>query len=510
MLRNFMIVVLVLGLANVLAAQSPSVPEHGQRSDALIIRNATIVDGSGTPARGGMTIVVEENRITSMYAEEAARVPGFTAPQLQGDVREIDAEGKYVLPGLINMHAHIYGPWGLAVFPNEYIYKLWLACGVTTVRDVGSVAVLVLNERKKSAANEIIAPRIYAYLWFPSGIIGSALTTETALTEDSLRETVRALNERGADGIKLRGFDREATRIIMDEANRVGLRTAHHVGVENMNALDNAEFGTTTIEHWYGIPDAAVDGVQDFPANFDHSNELHRFRWAGRLWREADERKLRRVLQALVKADVAWNPTFAIYEASRDLQRAVTHPAFDAYLHPALAAFFEPDPSKHGSFFFGWTNTDEVYWKENYRIWMDAVVEFDRMGGLVTAGEDAGFIYQLFGFCMLRELQLQEEAGFHPAEVIQHATHNGAIALGEGERLGRLRPGYLADLIIVNGNPMEDPSVLMPRGLHDALDHQGQGGIEWTIKDGVPYHAPTLLQDVREIVAEAKAKRAKP
>lgn len=510
MLQRFILFLLILSLAAPAAAQSPDLPaapRHGHRSDALIIRNATVVDGSGTPARGGMTIVIEENRITSMYAEEAARVPGFTAPPVQGDVREIDAEGQYVLPGLINMHAHTYGPWGLAVFPNEYIYKLWLACGVTTVRDVGSVAVLILNERKKSAANEIIAPRIYAYLWFPSGIIGSALTTEASLTEASIRETVRALNDRGADGIKLRGFDREATRIIMDEANRVGLRTAHHVGVENMNAWDNAEFGTTTIEHWYGIPDAAVPGIQDFPADFDHSNELHRFRYAGRLWREADPEKLQQVLQALADADVAWNPTFAIYEASRDLQRAVTHPAFDDYLHPALAAFFEPDPAKHGSFFFGWTSTDEAYWKENYRIWMDAVVDFDRRGGLVTAGEDAGFIYQLFGFCMLRELQLQEEAGFHPVEVIQHATSNGAIALGEGDRLGRLRPGYLADLIIVNGNPMEDLNVLTPRGLHDALDHQGQGGIEWTIKDGIPYHAPTLLKDVREIVAEARQAR---
>jgi hypothetical protein len=506
-MRHGFMLGLILCLMVSTGAAQPLAPEHGHRPDATIIRNATIVDGSGTPARGGMTIVIEGNRITSIYTAEASRVPGFMEPKPEGDVREIDATGTYVLPGFINMHAHLYGPWGLGVFPNDYLYKLWLACGVTTVRDVGSVGTLVLNERRKSAANEIVAPRIYAYLWFPTGIIGSALMTDESLTEDSIRETVRGLKAKGADGIKLRGFDREATRIIMDEANRIGLRTAHHVGVENMNAWDNAAFGTTTIEHWYGIPDAAVPGIQNFPADFDHSNELHRFRYAGRLWREADPERLQDVLRALVEAGVAWDPTFAIYEASRDLQRAATHPAFGDYLHPALAHFFEPDPTKHGSFFFGWTNTDEVYWKENYEIWMKAALDFSRMGGLVTAGEDAGFIYQLFGFCMLRELQLHEEAGFHPAEVIQHATANGAIALGEGDRLGRLRPGYLADLIIVNGNPMEDLNVLMPRGLHEALDHQGQGGIEWTIKDGYLYHAPTLLGEVREIVAEAKAKR---
>lgn len=506
-IRLAVLLILACAIPPSARAQFAKAPDHGARADALIIRNATIVDGSGTPARGGMTIVIEGNRITALYTAEASRVPGFKAPAPQGDVREIDAAGKYVLPGFINMHAHIHGPWGLNVFPNEYMYKLWLASGVTTVRDVGSVGMLTLNERAKSASGEIVAPRIFVYLWFPSGIIGSALTTADSLAEDSIREAVRSLKARGADGIKLRGFDREATRMIMDEAHKQGLRTAHHVGVENMNALDNAEFGTTTIEHWYGIPDAAVPGIQQFPPDFDHSNELHRFRYGGRLWREADPDRLHQVLRTMVDRDVAWDPTFAIYEASRDLQRAATNPAFREYLHPALAKFFEPDPTKHGSFFFGWTNTDEVYWKENYRIWMKAVRDFDRMGGLVTAGEDAGFIYQLFGFCMLRELQLMEEAGFHPAEVIQIATSNGARALGQEETLGRIRPGYLADLVIVNGNPMENLQVLMPRGLDPALDHQGQGGIEWTIKDGYAYSAPLLLEDVRTIVAEAKNRK---
>ncbi len=118
------------------------------------------------------------------------------------------------------------------------------------------------------------------------------------------------------------------------------------------------------------------------------------------------------MLQNLVDKGVAWDPTFAIYSASRDLQRAITQPAFRDYLHPAVEKYFAPDPTKHGSYFFGWTNTDEVYWKENFRIWMDAVKQFEELGGVVTTGEDAGFIYQLFGFCYLRELQLHEEAGF--------------------------------------------------------------------------------------------------
>jgi Amidohydrolase family len=487
-------------------AQELDAPSHEGRSDMLVIRNATVVDGTGAPAEGGMTIVIEKNRITHVYPQSAIGRPGFRVPPLQGDVREIDATGKYVLPGFINMHAHIHGPWGLGVFPAEYIYKLWLAAGITTIRDVGSIGSVTLQEREKSERGEIVAPRIFAYLWFPTGVIGSLLTDSDSLSEASLRREVNALHKQGADGLKLRGLDRAATAIVMDEARRVGLRVAHHVGLEDLDAWDNAELGTTSIEHWYGIPDAALDGVQSFPGGFDHNNELDRFRYAGRLWREANPERLAEVLQNLVDEDVAWDPTFAIYEASRDLQRALTQPAFRDYLHPAMARYFAPDPGNHGSYFLGWTNSDEVYWKENYRIWMEAVKEFEERGGIVTTGEDAGFIYQLFGFCFLRELQLHEEAGFRPLDVIRHATRNGAAVLGESETLGRIRPGYLADLVIVNGNPLENLQVLMPRGLDDALDMQGDGGIEWTIKDGYTYHAPELLADVRAIVDDARSR----
>ena len=262
-----------------------------------------------------------------------------------------------------------------------------------------------------------------------------------------LRSAVRAIQKNGAAGIKLRHFDRDTVEVIMDEARKLGLRVAHHVGIEDMNAWDNAAFGTTTIEHWYGIPDAALNGVQAFPAGFNHSNELDRFRYAGRLWREADPEKLEAVFDALIANDVAWDPTFAIYEAARDLQRAVTKPWFPELLHPNLEKFFEPNPASHGSFFFGWTHTDEVYWKENFRIWMDAVRRFEAKGGIVTTGEDAGYIYQVYGFCYLRELQLHEEAGFHPLEVIRHATTNSAKVLGVENELGRIKAGYMADLI---------------------------------------------------------------
>jgi hypothetical protein len=208
----------------------------------------------------------------------------------------------------------------------------------------------------------------------------------------------------------------------------------------------------------------------------------------------------------MVANGVAWDPTLDIYEASRDLQRAQTQPWFADYLHPALEQYFRPSPANHGSYFFGWTSTDETFWKENYQIWMRALREFDRRGGLIGMGDDAGFIYQMYGFGLLRSMELHQEAGFHPIKIIQQATQNNARILGKENTIGRIRAGWLADLIVINGNPLENLKVLYPTGVEEIRNGKAvhTGGVEWTIKDGIPYHGPSMLADVKAIVAAAR------
>ena len=493
---------LLLVTALPLLAQAPV---SGRRPSRLIIRNATVVDGSGKPAVGPADIVVEGTTITEIaYLDPVAVREGRgRRPATAGGV-EIDATGKFVLPGLINAHGHVQEERGGVPQPLEYEMKLWLASGITAVRDVGyDTTRKLIALRDRINRGEYPGPRIFVYARFTEG--GMPKTPEEA------RARVQAIKKMGADGIKITGLPRDILQAMLDEARKVGLRVAHHAGVEETNAWDDVRYGTSSIEHWYGVPDAAIlDGRQNFPSDYNYNDETDRFRWAGRLWREADPRRLDMLLDSMVARNVAWVPTLVIYEASRDLQRAVTSPWFADYLHPTLERYFRPDPAHHGSYFIGWSSTDETFWKENYRIWMQALREFERKGGIIGTGEDAGFIYQLYGFGLIREMELHQEAGFHPLKVIQHATGNNALILGEERRLGRVRAGWAADLIVVDGNPLENLKVLYPGGIADLRDGKEVRtmGVEWTIANGVPWHGPTLMAEVREIVKKARAGRA--
>jgi len=131
------------------------------------------------------------------------------------------------------------------------------------------------------------------------------------------------------------------------------------------------------------------------------------------------------------------------------------------------------------------------------------------LGGVVGAGDDAGFIYTLYGFTFLSELELLQEAGFHPIDVIQCATGNNARLMGLEKELGRVRAGFLADLILVDENPLANLKYLYPTGVLDIKDGKPvvRGGIKWTIKDGIVYSTPALMKDVKDMVQKARAAR---
>jgi len=491
------------------AQQTPVTPAlHARAGGRLIIRQAMVIYGSGKPAYGPVDIVVEGGLIASI-----GNAAGTAGPQ----DAVIDATGKYVMPGIINAHMHWHEERQPGMpQPIQYERNLYLAAGVTTAREVGGDFDRSKQWQAESNAHRIISPRILVYPMVSKGRTGSPA---------EIRAWIREMKRKGADGLKILGVDRDQLEAIMDEARTLDLRTATHIGVEETTAKDYIELGVNSIEHFYGIADAALNGSQNFPPDMNYANEVHRFGRAGELYAQADPAKLSQVLDMMVARGVAWNPTFSIYEASRDLVRAQNQPWFKDFLHPSLEEFFKGSLGNHGSYFLGWTSAQESRWRRQYRIWMDSVHEFAVKGGLVTTGDDAGFIYSIYGFGIVRELELHEEAGFHPLEVIEHATSNGAKLIGMEDRLGKVRTGFIADLLVVNGNPLENLRVLNPYGTdvmllngnpvsnytpigpNDRVRAVHGGGIEWTIKEGIPYHVPTLMLEVKEMVAKARAGR---
>jgi cytosine/adenosine deaminase-related metal-dependent hydrolase len=498
-----------LVLLAAIAAEPAAAQSAGVRHERLIIRNALVIDGAANPVRGPLDILIEHGRITRLTPSGAAtraEPRGGAAPHV------IDAAGMYVMPGIIDLHGHTMFRINNQPLPRDYVYKLWLGHGITTIRDPGSGEGIdtMVAQARLSAENRITAPTIVPY------------ATVFADTPDEARQKVRDLKSRGAQGLKVFQNRPDVWEALADEARIQGLPIATDMKIQEHDALDAARLGVRTIEHWYGIPDAAIPGPQNFPATYNYDNELDRFRWAADLWRQADSARLSLVLDSMLAHDVTWDPTFAVYEANRDLSRARSLPWFQDYAMPNVLAFFEPDPGRHGSYHFDWTSTDEVMWRNNMRIWMSWVREYARRGGNVTVGSDAGFIYHLYGFGTIRELELHQEAGFHPLEVIQQATANGAQALGLTQT-GVIRPGFEADLAIVNGNPLHNLKVFYGTGIDTYEAGSGEsgvgsgsprverrGGVRYTIKDGIVYDAPALLADVRAMVLRAKGRGTAP
>ncbi len=516
--KNLVLAALV-ACGTAVAAPEPA-PERDEGDGPygrLVLRSVTIVNGEGAPPIGPADLVIENNRISEIVMVGSPGLPvepGRQAAAGPGD-RVMDLAGHYVLPGFVDLHAHFGGD--AQGVPAEYPAKLWLAHGITTIREPGSGNGLdwVLDHQRRSQRNEIAAPRIVPYVTFGQGFDAPILTPAQA------RSWVRDVAEAGAQGIKFFGAQPEIMRAALEQAAERGLGTAMHhaqMNVAHWNVLDSARAGLTTMEHWYGLPEALFTDrtVQDYPPDYNYADEQHRFGQAGRLWSQAaspGSEQWVSVRDELIALDFTIDPTLTIYEASRDLMREMNADWQADYAHPSLWAFFQPSRDAHGSYWFDWTTADEIAWKDNYRLWMTFLNDYKNHGGRVTLGSDSGYIWKLYGFGYIREMELLQEAGFHPLEVIRAATRHGAEVLGMEADIGAVRPGMLADLVIVGENPLANFKVLYGTG-HFRLDDSNQparvGGVRYTIKDGIVYDAAELLSEVRELVRSAREAKGDP
>ena len=490
-------------------AQSKNYLAEGPYSQ-LIIRGATLINGNGAPPIGPVDIVIENDKITDI---EVVGFPGVEIdeskrPKLNQGGKEINALGMFVLPGFIDMHGHIGGENQGADW--DYVFKLWLAHGITTIREPSGRGVkYAVDLKKRSAKNEIIAPRIFAYTKFGQG------SKKPITTRIQAREWVRENAKNGADGIKFFGAEPEIMKAALDENKKLGLRSAcHHaqLRVARWNALNSARAGLTSMEHWYGLPEALFTDrtIQNYSPDFNYQNEQDRFGEAGKLWKQAAKPysdHWNNVMNEMIGLDFTIVPTFNIYEASRDLHRARRAEWHEDYTLPSLWRFYQPSKISHGSYWHFWGTEEEVAWKENYKLWMTFINEYKNRGGRVCTGSDSGFIFQLYGFAYIREMELLREAGFHPLEVVRSATLNGAEALGIDHLTGSIEIGKSADLVIIEENPLKNFKVLYGTGAIKLTKENKVvrvGGVKKTIRQGVIYDSKKLLSEVKKMVDEAK------
>ena len=518
-----------MGMPTALSAQMEETTLRGADEgdgphERLILRGATIIDGTGSPPVGPVDIVIEGDRITEIQSVGFPGVPINEDRRPSGATREMDMTGMYIMPGFIDMHAHTGGS-GKAPQP-EYTYKLWMGHGITTSRGVGHGPMMwALQEKALAERNEIVAPRMFTY-----ARPGEGWDQGPVDSPEKAREWVRwaaAVDVEGAriDGLKLGALDPDIMEAVIDEAHQHGLGTVAHLGqtgVARMTALDAAEAGLDMMTHYYGLMESMLTdfSIQDWPLDYNYQDEQHRFGNVARLWSQSAEpgsEEWNALIDRFLELDFGLDPTMTIYEASRDVDRFRDANYHDEYTLPSQWDFYTPSRRAHGSYWFYWTSRGRVPLEEVLPE-VDALPE--RLQERRWPG-DHGLRLGLHLQALRLRLhpRVRAPAGGrippHRGDPLRHPLRGRGSSTSPRARdieFGILRPGLKADLVVVDENPLENLKVLYGNGAVRLNDETGEvervGGIKYTIKDGIVYDAQQLLADVREMVRQAKEERA--
>lgn len=465
----------------------------------LIIRDVTVIRGDGAYASGPQTIVIEGNKITS--------VSGWSRVETQPGDKEIDGKGMYALPGMIDTHVRVLVP-EYADLPPEYVMKLLLAHGVTTIASMQDYSQTdwAIRQKEMSDANEIVAPRIQVWTDTPYGDLKDVL------------KSIRSAHKRGAVGMgegSVYGQPAEYSIAAIKEAKKLGMRVNWHMdnsNCNNFNALDAAKVGLDAMTHWYCLLETLQEDntAFEFHDDYNHGDTYDRFANQGTLWRQVAvpwSDHWSNVLDQFLELDFTFEPTYTVYEANRDYMRATGADWNDCYVHPILEKTWVPSTENLFAYFYDWSSTIEIDWRENFRLWMQFVNEYKNRGGRIVAGTDAGFIWNSYGFGLVRNLEMFQEAGFSPLDALKTATINSAEHLGIDDQVGTLEAGKYADIILMDHNPLKNLKALYGTGflsLQEDNTIKRVGGIKYTIKDGIIYDVKELLTDVEELVEKAK------
>jgi imidazolonepropionase-like amidohydrolase len=410
-----------------------------QSSPPIFVENVTVIDATGSVPQPHRTVIVLAGKIEAIYdvGESLGR-------KLSGI--HVDGTGKFLIPGLWDMHVHmVFGDW----FPRgkEVTLPLFIANGVTGVRDMGGELEVLQEWRKEIAAGTLIGPRMVIsgpMLDGPQPRFPSSIAIKTP--EDG-RGAVDDLKRRGADFIKLQSLiPRDAVFAIADEARKQGITFVGHVP-DSVRASEASNAGQKSFEHLIGIfegssplEDAFLKGPKtegQFLSTYDPVRAVALF--------------------ALLAKNHTWQCPTLVWERGGNLIDQ-TDFANDTHAKYVPASWKDVTWKRFTQQIEHDFNTDDLATRKRFvEKELDVVNAMHRAGIPFLAGTDTPpGVYVFPGFSLHEELQRFVAAGFTPMEALQTATLNPAKFLGMDDRLGTIEKGKFADLVLLDANPLDD------------------------------------------------------
>jgi imidazolonepropionase-like amidohydrolase len=423
----------IVGLGAICSAQSsPS-------SNSLYINDVTVIDATGAPPQPHRTVVVRGGRIEMITSASPAAnntVPGT----------HVDGKGKFLIPGLWDMHVHmVFGDW----FPRgkEVTLPLFIANGITGVRDMGGELEVLQQWRKEISAGTLIGPRMVIsgpMLDGPQPRFPSSIAIKTP--EDG-RHAVDDLKRRGADFIKLQSLiPREAVFAIADEARKQGITFVGHVP-DAVRASEASNAGQKSFEHLIGIFEGSSPLEDEF---------LKGPKGPGKFLATYDPARAA-ALFALLAKNQTWQCPTLVWERGGNLIDE-TDFAHDARAKYVPAYWKDVTWKRFTDQILHEFNTDDLATRKRFvEKELEVVNAMHRAGIPFLAGTDTPpGVYIFPGFSLHEELRRFVAAGFTPMEALQTATLNPAKFLGMEDKLGTIEKGKLADLVLLDANPLDD------------------------------------------------------
>jgi imidazolonepropionase-like amidohydrolase len=407
-----------------------------QEPDGVALLGATLIDGMGGSALRDAAIVVRRGKVESVRSRASFQLPKRT--------REVYLSGRWIIPGLIDVHTHLQPTADWA--PGRY-----LAWGVTTVRDVHGTLNSTLALRKRLNVSPPVGPRVYSAGAMIDGLPATFPDAIGANGEKDARQGVDRLVSAGADLIKVyTRIDAPQLRAIVDESRAFHLGVAAHLGMTD--AVAAAKAGVASIEHMSGVPEAASSN----PSSLYTAHYRGFFPgWSAfeRRWAELDLAALRRVARQLADAKVTIVPTLVLHETLSRLDdpAALRDSAFREVPDAQRSEWDVPGLIART----GWTGADFEAFRASRANQDFFVRAFATAGGRLATGSDAANQLLVPGYSQHREMELLVRAGLTAKEALRAATRNGAVLLG-ADSLGLLVPGKVADLVVLTRDPLAD------------------------------------------------------